>query len=108
MDFNLDRKYFRGHDLEGNLGGSCVSTLIALEIFYWSPALRVDTAPKQDPKYIANYENLLLKHSDQRLAWRPNISTETFNIAWISGSSAILRNKNRLFDNKTRYTLPYY
>ena len=85
----------------------CITTLIALEIFYWSPALRAaDTAPKQDPKYIANYENLLLKHSDQRLAWRPNISTETFNIAWISGSSAILRNKNRLFDNKTRYTLP--
>ena len=86
----------------------CITTLIALENLYWSPTLRAaDKGPRQDPRYFANYEKLILNHSDQRLAWSPEPSPETFNIAWISGSSAILRNKTRLFDEKNTIRFPF-
>lgn len=85
----------------------CLATVLALEILYWSPTLTAaDTGPKQEQRYRYNYESLLLAHSDQRLMWSPEPSPNTFNIAWISGSSVNLRNKTRLFDDKTSYKLP--
>ena len=107
MDFNSwIENTFADMTWKETLAYSCVyTTLIALEIFYWSPALGRRYSPKQDPEHIANYENLLLKHSDQLLSWRPTSQLKRLTLHGSVGYPQYCV-KNRLFDNKTRYTLP--